>query len=479
MPGATTELFLDDALVSCKQDVIEVLHEPVRHPEPVLVADQPWEGFGVALAGTVMFDQDRFRMWYMALPEKARGAQFMAYAESDDGIAWRKPMLEVIPFGEHARTNLVMGQGVNIHGPCVIRNPDASEEREKYLVFFDSYSKYRPESAQVQSQSRWSYTAASADGFHWVPPKGRAAVPGKSDTGQSVVWDPATRQFLAYMRGVMSDHNGQRIRYVRLATSADFVHWSAPIELMRSDEADGGADHQFHQFSVTRYGSVYIGLLSVFHIRDLATENGRPCYTSRPYPEIASCDTHLAVSRDGIRWQRVANRQPFLGLRPGMWDGMFINTASQMVLRDDQVWIYYAGNRNMQGMGYAKAIGAARLPRDRFLALEPRTRLDTGVVETTPLRLEDGALSINANADGGCVRVELCTFNGGKIEGFGKDECTPLSADKLSHTVAWRHAGRTRGLGDALRETSGNPIRIRFYLNQARLYAYEARSSPP
>jgi hypothetical protein len=242
---------------------------------------------------------------------------------------------------------------------------------------------------------------------------------------------------------------------------------------MRSDEEDGGANHQFHQFSVTRYGSIYIGLLSVFHIDDLAMQDGKPCYTSRPYPEVASCDTQLAVSRDGLRWRRVAGREPFLKLRPGSWDGMFISTASQMLVHDDKVWVYYAGNAHMQGDGpYEKGIGLCQVPKDRFVGIRPRVTGGAGVIETTPLHFGGGSLSINADASPGRVRVELCTFEGRSIEGFGRDDCVPVQGNSPDHPVTWRRTGKARRLEEAVAETGGVPLRLRFFLEQATLYAY-------
>ena len=74
---------------------------PKRHPEnPLIVRKYPWEGTGPHLGGSVLFDpQDRmFKMWYSvwssnAYYNKLPFSYNVCYAESADGIAWRKPAL--------------------------------------------------------------------------------------------------------------------------------------------------------------------------------------------------------------------------------------------------------------------------------------------------------------------------------------------------------------------------------------------------
>ena len=138
------------------------MESPDRLAEPIVVPEYPWESCGVTLYGSVLREDDRFRMWYMAMGEN--GSQTMCHAESEDGLVWHKTMMDHIPYGDHRQTNIVLGPDVNIHGPCVLRNPDPDDLDRSYLVFYDSYSRYRPEIQRVQSEDRWTYTASSPDG---------------------------------------------------------------------------------------------------------------------------------------------------------------------------------------------------------------------------------------------------------------------------------------------------------------------------
>jgi hypothetical protein len=464
------ELFLDDQMLSCQRNVGRRVETPAKHPKnPILQSEYPWEEDYVTVYGSVLRNETDtgFRMWYMSGLGKKE--QMMNYAESEDGINWQKPRLDITSYRDCKQTNILLGPEVNIHGPCVLRNPLEGKPDERYLVFYDSYSKYRPEVPEVQSVFRWTYTATSPDGLHWSPRQGRPAVAGKSDTGQSVVWDPIRKRFLAYMRGVLDEH-GTRVRYVRCAESEDFEHWENERELLRADERDGGARGQLHQLSVTKYHDVYIGLLSLFHIDDVYSTPEHPIF------EEGKCDAQLVVSRDGVHWQRVADRAVFLPLgEDGQWDSQWIVTASQMLLYDDKVWIYYAATDRTRSQGHRYQIGLAQLPRDRFVSLGPRHEGEDGYIELKPQHYGTGDLAVNADASKGQIQVELRTLEDKILDGFSRHDCTGIVGDDLNHAVHWQG----KALRDATIEHNG-PLRMRLYLCQARIFAllFDERMSP-
>ncbi|MDX1815934.1 MAG: PmoA family protein, partial [Thermodesulfobacteriota bacterium] len=91
-------LFLDPLVVEKKSGVERVFHACDKYPgNPVLVGDTPWEsgGSGPYLYGTVMWDQHTLRMWYHFFRD---GGYRNAYAESSDGIDWKKPDVGIIAF---------------------------------------------------------------------------------------------------------------------------------------------------------------------------------------------------------------------------------------------------------------------------------------------------------------------------------------------------------------------------------------------
>ena len=143
-----------------------------------------------------------------------------------------------------------------------------------------------------------------------------------------------------------------------------------PIELLKSDQLDGAPDVQIHQLSVTRYGSGYLGLLTMFRIERLEYDVEHRGERFEVV-ERGVTDTQLAFSRDGLHWHRVADRRTFLPRgNAGEWDAGWIVTASNLLIHDDEVWIYYAGAPDRFSLGET-AIGLANA---RWIASWPSGR---------------------------------------------------------------------------------------------------------
>ena len=98
---------------------------------------------------------------------------------------------------------------------------------------------------------------------------------------------------------------------------------------------------------------------------------------------------------------------------------------------------------------------------DGFVALS-----GNGEVLTKPLTFTGDSLQLNYKcADGGFVQVELCDPLGEPIEGMTRKECH-LTGDAISQNVSWT-SGKTLG------KSSGTPVRIRFVLKDAELFAFQ------
>lgn len=99
--GTARQLVLDDHLIASQLNVSRQIHPARKHPaNPVLEPTEPWEGDTAILFGSAIRDGDRYRMWYYA------GGN-VGYAESEDGLRWRKPNLGVIAH-QGRDTNLVV-----------------------------------------------------------------------------------------------------------------------------------------------------------------------------------------------------------------------------------------------------------------------------------------------------------------------------------------------------------------------------------
>jgi hypothetical protein len=216
-------------------------------------------------------------------------------------------------------------------------------------------------------------------------------------------------------------------------------------------------------------------------------------YTGR-LPEFAKqtpanagpLDTRFAVSRDGIAWERY-DRRPFvpLGLK-GEFDWGCARTFWGLVpdTTGREMYLYYrAGDwlhgwdRNEQnkrilmerGLGATQNVACvSRLisRRDGFTSVRGAY---TGGEFTTPVIVFAGKkllLNVNTSA-AGLVRVGLLGQEGSAIEGFTPEQCDLIhTANEINRGVSWR------GNPD-LGKLAGQPVRLKFLLRDADLYAFQ------
>ncbi len=230
--------------------------------------------------------------------------------------------------------------------------------------------------------------------------------------------------------------------------------------LFRSDEYDdrwatGPVEHtDFYGLCGFAYESQYLGFLWIFRIT--AKGDDGPVFVE------------LVSSRDGVHWTRQdAPRPPVLPLGPaGTWDSGMIYTANHPLVEGDTIRLYYGGFDATHAANDAKAaIGLATLRKDGFASLDAGA--EGGSVTTAPLRSSGAPLAVNyAARDGGSLCVEVVNDRGTVVEGYGRDDCLPLSGDSVNQPVSWK-------THTALPENA-DTVRLRFLLQSASLYSYNA-----
>jgi hypothetical protein len=153
--GSRRELFVDDFLIDQLSGKAERrLHQP-QPKEIAITHDAPWEGSGSGYH-SIFRDGDKYRMYYkswqltVTAPGKVSTGEhplFTCYAESDDGVHWRKPELGLHEFKGSKANNIVIPHGkmgkVNPDGghPAVFKdeNPNAAPDA-KYKAIVRSNS---------------------------------------------------------------------------------------------------------------------------------------------------------------------------------------------------------------------------------------------------------------------------------------------------------------------------------------------------
>lgn len=483
--GSRRELFLDDFLI---ERLIGKTQQRLQHPQPrelALLHDAPWEGSGCGYH-SVFTDGDRYRMYYKAWhldvsTGKLRSDAhplFLCYAESDDGIRWRKPELGLHEFQGSKANNIVLVPG---------QFGEIQADPGHTAVFKDDNPSAPPEArykAIIRSSGpRGLLPFQSPDGLHWSPMSDKPVITdGAFDSQNLAFWDAARGQYRAYWRyfsaGVIDDKtwkpSGQRA--IRTATSPDLLHWTNQADLTYVDSPS----EQLYTNQVKPYPRaphLLIGLPTRYVDRGWSD-------SMRALPELehrqarakagqrygtAVTEALLMCSRDGVRFKRY--NEAFL--RPGIQrDGTWqygqqyiawqvVQTKSQLAGAPDELSLY-AGESYWTGDSSALRRYTLRL--DGFVAVN--APMSGGELITRPFTFQGQRLMLNfSTSAAGSVRVELQTPDGQPMAGHALDDCPEIFGDSVERPVAWKSTGDLSPL-------AGKPLRLRIELKDADLYSF-------
>ena len=468
--GQQKQLFFDDYLVASMSNVKRrvQLAETFRG-NPVIRQTEVWEDKFNILYGSVIRDAGKFKVWYMS-------GMGVSYAESDDGITWIKPQLDLVII-DGQKTNVLFRKNSETTGSSelpffqelfgVHRDDREADPSRRYKMGFLSLDwKYTGphETPFHRGQRRGVGVAGSPDGIHWKLIDS-FATDAISDGATHWMFDPALERYVLFGRTLktlpeveaawsgyewyMGWHSGRAVGRIE---SADFVKWSftdpasAPV-VMTADLQDPPGT-EIYSMNVFLYESVYVGLVQVFLAR----------------PDACTLDVQLAVSHDGVRFTRVGDRSSLITVGPiGSWDRFNQSLANNPPIAiGDELRIYYGGRtyRHSPYKGQdtgprAGSIGFATVQRDRFVSLE--ASFDGGEILTKPLKLTGKVLHLNAKSDFGEIVVEALGPTGTLIA-----KSAPIRRDSLDITVEWAE-GDLDGLD--------SHVVLRIALKNACLYA--------
>jgi len=433
------QLFIDDGLIESSSGVKRIVNQPRKYSgNPVLTYEYPWEGNCVITWGSVLYDRERglFRMWYQTYLKLAPAdkATRVCYAESSDGIKWRKPMLELYKYGDSARTNIVFdGLGEFIDSPTVLEDPFPSTPDRRFRLFWHCSEGIR--------------TASSADGIHWKPYGDVVVKAGDRNTAS---YDVGRHKWM-----VITRVPGRKIRTCGLWESDDGERFDYVGEILAPDEEDPKKTELYGMIRFNHPSGLRLGFLEMFFV------------------PIRKLNTQLVYSRHGLNWRRACDRQTFLEWGPpGSWDQAWVTPSHNPPIRvGNELYIYYQGRSTLhwaeKPYGHIGSIGLAFLRPDGYVSFD--AQYQEGYVVTAPLMAEGKTLAVNALARPGYVVAEVLNASGKPIEGLTRDDCVPLEgADALEHTFEWKS-------GKDLSATGGEPFRLRFFLRGAKLYAFRVR----
>jgi hypothetical protein len=94
----------------------------------------------------------------------------------------------------------------------------------------------------------------------------------------------------------------------------------------------------------------------------------------------------------------------------------------------------------------------------------------SGVLTTRPIRFSGAHLFVNADANGGDLRVEVLDANGRVIAPFTRDACVPVTTDGTRTAVTWAKG--------SIADVAGQEVRLRFSMTRGRLFAFWVSPDP-
>jgi len=465
--GDKKQIFLDGLFVESKTGVKLAMHKPYRDGKALIKPDRPWEmgpkGIEqrIGLYSCVLKDNGSIRIWYDMERGPLSPEIRVGYAESEDGINFRKPELGLHEVDGSSANNVVIS-GERTAGAAVWIDPHAAPEH-----------RYKTQTKVYPSELLRMHS--SPDGIHWNP--FAALRVGHIDTQSIIFWDPHIGRYLMFTRLWLENTQVTRFRTVRRLESDDLETWVNERIVLQPDERD----FTIHERSQPRTSVDFYGG-GVFRYEEADRAYfmfAQSTWAWMDWDEAglgpATIDVQLAVSRDSDNFERVGGRRPFIGLGPeGRFDSRFIWAMPNPVRMGDELWIYYvASNRDHSPSNKIDAsaeeemsgIGRAILRLDGFTSMD--AGYDGGQFTTPPLKFDGNQLQLNVDAaGGGSVKVELLDDSGRPIEGFAKDDARPIARNSVRIPVTWK--------GDPnLESLAGKSVQMRFYLTNASLYAFQ------
>ncbi|GAC1528884.1 MAG: hypothetical protein NVS3B15_06930 [Sediminibacterium sp.] len=471
------QLFVDEFLIEYT-NLKRKFHQPVKHTSnPLLKPETKTEmndGFCPMAApfsdGCFYDPGDKlFKLWYMA-----GWFDGTALATSSDGIHWERPGLNVVP-----GTNLVLAVKDDLRrdGASVWLDHDAKDPAERFKMYL--YARQGKVGGKLNAYGGFLLT--SPDGIHW---KWGEKI-GQASDNNTFFYNPFRKKWVFTIRRESrpappwSDpwrNEGCRARsyWENTDFKAALDGWQDAVFWFGADKLDPkrahyeiGQEPQIYKVDAVGYESLVLGLIQPHYgpTNEECAKGGFPKLT----------ELQVAFSRDGFHWDRSC-RETFIAGEPDnkdSWERGYIHSVGGVCnVVGDKLHFYYTafkGNELNQhplqqwnGMYANASTGLAVLRRDGFASMETEGE---GMLLTRVVKFSGKYLFVNVDGLQGKLYAEACREDGKALPGFTRSDCLPISIDSTKFLVKWKD-------GDSLASLAGKPVRFRFYLNNAKIYAF-------
>ena len=452
--GVEKQLFIDRRFIG-ESDRIELRTNPAQ--KLGLIRDEA----GAPLQGhisRVIDDQGTVKLYL--------GAERVDVYESQDGLGFK-------------RSGHVPGGGFT----TLFLDPHDPDPARRYKRFHLEFSPpFDPDRHGV-------FASYSADGLNFTT-VGRV-LPFFTDNPTIVQWDERRGKYVIYTRAF--DYNSEKQRRVgRIETDDPLQPWpykktdndrlfpsldNLDVVLSPDGEDDPHSDIYYNAASIYPWaGDTHLMFTAQFrHFSPNRNPFIRPRVPGQ-WEDFGMLEVQLAVSRDGIKWDR-PGREPYfpMGL-PDEWDRWYSVMAPGIVRRENYLYQYYYSSGRLHDSVVlrpeydeaAKQVGGVGIVRQRldgFVSADADHR--GGYLRTPAIIFRGKALRLNIDTGAmGTAFVEIQNAEGKPIEGFSMADCEEIGGNFIDQRVYWK------GKSD-LSALVGLPVRLLINLKRAKLYAFQ------
>lgn len=463
------ELFIDDAVLDRLEGVEVRLGSPAL-AGTAMTFEEPWEGRFCTFV-TVLRDGSKFRMYYRGVGDGGAKSEITCYAESDDGITWRKPKLGLVEIRGAKENNVILDytptRYTHNFTPMIDDRPGVPAA-ERYKAVGGGMT--TSAESRATGAVRGLYRLVSADGINWKVLPGKPLFTGYAlDTQNCLVWLPEEQCFAVYLRVWSNDTLGSKVtwkgvRLIARSTSKDFVNWTTP-EVMTT--GPGASEHLYTNATHPYFRAPQILISMPFRFaeeRRILSDEEMEKYQVHKTMFKGVSDAVLMTSRGGIAYDRKF-MESFV--RPGPSRDNWAARSSIAALG-----VVQTGPREMSmylTCGYGTP--SIRLER-RTLRLDGFASLHAGYKEgsavSKPLTLDGSVLRANfATSSIGYVKIAVLDEGGDPLPGYGVADAEELAGDEIDRNVTWKS-------GKGIADLRGRTVRLKFIVRDADLYSFGA-----
>ena len=451
--GAEKILMVDGRFIAQSERTRLTLHPPRKTGEHLIIAEHPWENATLGWF-SVLKDGAKYRMWYECYDVPGwptTDDTSFCYAESTDGVHWKKPTLGQFSYQGSKDNNILfrqIGEGKSqsrVHGSGVFIDNSAPPEARFKCVSQGLFQ-------GIGDRPYYIAGMTSPDGFNWTrQPQPICQV--FADSQYSAFWDPASQRYILFGRV------GGRGRALGRSVAEKWGQFPPLSLVLQTDERHPSNSDLYNPACISYPG-------------------GSPLYLMLPslyQHQPDTLDIHLAVSRDTEHWTWPDRQTPFIPLgKPGEFDSGSLYMANGCLEVGDELWFYYSGSPLKHEEATLEKLTVPVNRRIFSRAVAKRDRLASvssdagrGTLQTPVIQFHGGRLNVNAmTRPGGRIRIGMLDAQGQLIPGYSINDCLAMTGDHNSSTVSWTG-------GNDLSKWSKQSIRLQFELQDADLFGFQ------